>query len=73
MFMSATPGAYELERTGGEVVEQVIRPTGLVDPVIHIRAARGQVPGPRGRDRQAGRTQASGCWSPRSRSAWPRI
>ncbi|VTS08372.1 excinuclease ABC subunit UvrB [Tuwongella immobilis] len=43
LFMSATPGALELERTGGEVVEQVIRPTGLVDPVIHIRPARGQV------------------------------
>ncbi|MBX7104760.1 MAG: excinuclease ABC subunit UvrB [Gemmataceae bacterium] len=44
LFMSATPGPYELERTGGEVVEQVIRPTGLVDPVIHVRPARGQVP-----------------------------
>jgi excinuclease ABC subunit B len=44
LFMSATPGPYELERTGGEVVEQVIRPTGLVDPVIHVKAARGQVP-----------------------------
>jgi excinuclease ABC subunit B len=42
--MSATPGALELERTGGEVVEQVIRPTGLVDPVIHVKPARGQVP-----------------------------
>jgi excinuclease ABC subunit B len=44
LFMSATPGPLELERTGGEVVEQVIRPTGLVDPVIHIKPARGQVP-----------------------------
>src|SRR6202043_1421830 len=44
LFMSATPGPYELERTGGEVVEQVIRPTGLVDPLIHVRPARGQVP-----------------------------
>ena len=35
---------YELERCGGEVVEQVIRPTGLVDPVIHVSPARGQVP-----------------------------
>ena len=41
--MSATPGPYELEKTGGEVVEQVIRPTGLVDPVIHVKPARGQV------------------------------
>ncbi len=44
LFMSATPGPYELERCGGEVVEQVIRPTGLVDPLLHVRPARGQVP-----------------------------
>ncbi len=43
LFMSATPGPYELERTGGEVVEQLIRPTGLVDPLLHVRPARGQV------------------------------
>ncbi|PWT81759.1 MAG: excinuclease ABC subunit B [Acidobacteria bacterium] len=43
LFMSATPGPYELEVAGGEVVEQVIRPTGLVDPVLHVRPARGQV------------------------------
>src|SRR6266852_1566935 len=44
LFMSATPGPFELERCGGEVVEQVIRPTGLVDPQLHVKAARGQVP-----------------------------
>ncbi len=44
LFMSATPAAYEIERCGGEVVEQVIRPTGLVDPLVHVKAARGQVP-----------------------------
>ncbi len=44
LCMSATPGPYELEKTGGEVVEQVIRPTGLVDPVMHVKPARGQVP-----------------------------
>jgi excinuclease ABC subunit B len=44
LFMSATPGPYELERTGGEVVEQVLRPTGLIDPLLHVRPARGQVP-----------------------------
>ena len=44
VFMSATPGPFELELCGGEVVEQVIRPTGLVDPVLHVRPARGQVP-----------------------------
>ncbi|MCH7989989.1 MAG: excinuclease ABC subunit UvrB, partial [Planctomycetes bacterium] len=44
VFVSATPADWELERTGGEVVEQVIRPTGLVDPLIHVVPARGQVP-----------------------------
>jgi excinuclease ABC subunit B len=44
LYMSATPGPYELDRCGGEVVEQVIRPTGLVDPLLHVRPARGQVP-----------------------------
>ncbi|MDP7113853.1 MAG: hypothetical protein QGH45_17925, partial [Myxococcota bacterium] len=43
VFVSATPGDYELELTGGEVVEQVIRPTGLVDPEIEIRPATDQV------------------------------
>lgn len=43
LCLSATPGPYELEKVGGEVVEQVIRPTGLVDPVIHIKPAKGQV------------------------------
>jgi len=43
MFVSATPADYELELAGGEVVEQVIRPTGLVDPAIEVRAAKGQV------------------------------
>ncbi|MGL6096996.1 MAG: excinuclease ABC subunit UvrB [Fimbriiglobus sp.] len=43
LCLSATPGKIELEKVGGEVVEQVIRPTGLVDPVIHVKPARGQV------------------------------
>ena len=43
LCLSATPGPYELEKVGGEVVEQVIRPTGLVDPVVHVKPARGQV------------------------------
>jgi excinuclease ABC subunit B len=44
LFVSATPAKYELEKTGGEVVEQVIRPTGLVDPEIIVQPAQGQVP-----------------------------
>src|SRR5467141_855384 len=43
MFVSATPGPYELNRAGGAVVEQIIRPTGLVDPPIDIRPVKGQV------------------------------
>jgi len=43
MFVSATPASYELQLAGGEIVEQVIRPTGLVDPSIEVRAAKGQV------------------------------
>jgi excinuclease ABC subunit B len=42
--MSATPAAYELERSGGEIIEQIIRPTGLIDPLLHVRPARGQIP-----------------------------
>jgi excinuclease ABC subunit B len=41
--VSATPGPFELERTGGVVVEQLIRPTGLLDPQVEIRPAKGQV------------------------------
>jgi len=44
LFVSATPGPVELQLCGGEVVEQIIRPTGLVDPPIEVRPARGQVP-----------------------------
>lgn len=40
---SATPGDYELQRTGGEVVEQIIRPTGLIDPEIEVRRTLGQI------------------------------
>ena len=44
VFITATPGKFELEKAGGEVVEQVIRPTGLVDPEIVVHPAQGQVP-----------------------------
>jgi excinuclease ABC subunit B len=43
IYVSATPGAYELEKTGGEVVEQVIRPTGLLDPLVEVIPASGQI------------------------------
>jgi excinuclease ABC subunit B len=44
LFVSATPGEYEVAMSGGEIVEQVIRPTGLVDPIVRVEPARGQVP-----------------------------
>ena len=43
VFVSATPGKYELQSTGGTIVEQIIRPTGLLDPVIELRPVSGQV------------------------------
>ena len=43
LYVSATPGSYELEKTGGLYAEQIIRPTGLLDPVIVIRPVKGQV------------------------------
>lgn len=43
IYVSATPGPYELEKSGGVVVEQLLRPTGLVDPPVEIRPVRGQV------------------------------
>ncbi len=43
IYVSATPGDYELEKSGGVVVEQLIRPTGLVDPVIQVRPVKGQI------------------------------
>lgn len=43
IFVSATPGNYELEQTGGEIVEQLIRPTGLLDPPIEVRPSINQI------------------------------
>ncbi len=43
IYLSATPGPYELRRVGGDVVEQVIRPTGLVDPEVVIKPTKGQI------------------------------
>ena len=43
VYVSATPGGWELEQTGGTFVEQVIRPTGLTDPVVEVRPAKTQV------------------------------
>ena len=43
MFVSATPGDYELEKSEGLIVEQVVRPTGLLDPPIEVRPSKNQI------------------------------
>ncbi len=43
IYVSATPGPYELTKSGGEVVEQIIRPTGLMDPLVEIHPVKGQI------------------------------
>lgn len=43
VYVSATPGPYEMEKTGGEVVEQIIRPTGLLDPLIDVKPVENQI------------------------------
>ena len=43
IYVSATPGEYELEKTSGVFIEQIVRPTGLVDPICEVRKASNQV------------------------------
>ena len=43
IYVSATPGPFELQQTQGEVIEQIIRPTGLLDPVVEVRPVKGQI------------------------------
>lgn len=43
IYVSATPGPYELAKTEGEIIEQIIRPTGLLDPIVEVRPVRGQI------------------------------
>ena len=71
MAVSATPGAWEMNETGGVFVEQVIRPTGLIDPPVEMRPARTQVDDLVGEVRQVAEAGYA-RWSPCSPSAWPR-
>ena len=71
IYVSATPGAYELEKSGGVVVEQIIRPTGLTDPKVEVRPAGGQVDDLLAEIRRRV-AAASACWSRRSPSGWPK-
>src|SRR5688572_30861173 len=43
IYVSATPGPYEFTKTSGEVIEQIIRPTGLMDPEVEVRPVKGQI------------------------------
>ena len=70
--VSATPGYWELERTGGVFVEQVIRPTGLIDPPVEMRPARAQVDDLLGEVRAVAQ-KAIAASSPCSPSAWRKI
>ena len=65
VFVSATPGPYELSKAGGVVVEQVIRPTGLMDPPIEVRPVRGQVDDLLQEIRDRAANARSACWSRR--------
>jgi excinuclease ABC subunit B len=57
VYVSATPSYFELEQCGGEVIEQIIRPTGLMDPVIEVRPVRGQIDDLLGEIRQRAEAQ----------------
>ena len=61
IYLSATPGPYELQRVGGDVVEQVIRPTGLVDPGVVIKPTKGQIDDLLRGDQAAGRAGRAGA------------
>ena len=63
IFVSATPGPWEMERTGGVFVEQIVRPTGLVDPPCIIRPVENQVDDLMAECREAAPPRASACWS----------
>ena len=72
VYVSATPGAWELEQTGGAFAEQVIRPTGLIDPPVEVRPAKTPGRRPHRRGAQSGARKATARSSPCSPSAWPR-
>ena len=61
IYVSATPGPYELGQTKSRVVEQIIRPTGLMDPELSVRPVRGQVDDLLEEIRQRAK-RGNGCW-----------
>ena len=71
LFVSATPGPYELEHSS-RVVEQIVRPTGLVDPEVQVRPTKGQIDDLLS-EIEATVEQSGRSWSPPSPRRWPRI
>ena len=71
VFLSATPAAYEL-RMSSQVVEQIVRPTGLVDPEVIVKPTKGQIDDLIEQINAARRRWATACSSPRSPRRWPR-
>ena len=65
IYLSATPGDYELAKVGGDVVEQIIRPTGLVDPEVVVKPTKGQIDDLIHEINDRAPRATSGCWSPR--------
>ena len=61
IYVSATPGKYELEKSGGDLIDQVVRPTGLLDPIVEVRpvATRWTICSPRS---ASARRSTSACW-----------
>ncbi len=72
IYLSATPGPYELQRVGGDVVEQVIRPTGLIDPEVIIKPTKGQIDDLVHEIRAAGRARRAGAGHHAHQARWPR-
>ncbi len=72
IYVSATPAPSELDKSGGEVVDQVVRPTGLLDPIIEVRPVATQVDDLLSVRSACARPSTSACWSPLSPSGWRR-
>ena len=62
VYVSATPGPYELTKSAGVVIEQIIRPTGLIDPEVEVRPVKGQIDDLLHEIREPRREECSACW-----------
>ncbi len=71
IYVSATPGKYELEKSGDEVIDQVVRPTGLLDPILEVRPVATQVDDLLSRSASA-LTSMNAYWLRCSPNVWPK-